>query len=307
MGRPKSIGTLHQEYKGLAGAYHRRLLQLGHAPESSRARYHYLCEFLHWLECQGHLQIETTTPKHITSYIRYISQRPSKNTGNLLAPGTVHDHMFIVRKLFMMLQGEGRIAQNPCDMLHWPCPAGTYGERAVLTQQEVQQLYQVAHTAQERAILSLAYGCGLRAGELARCNVEDVRLQEKILVVPRGKGNKRRVVPMGLKVVQDLSAYYEKERAAGTGERAFMLHSRGGRMQKGTYNRHLKLLVERTGDETIKAKDVTIHTLRHSIATHLLEQGVPVGQVRIFLGHGQLETTQLYTHIDQGQLKGLVQ
>jgi len=64
-----------------------------------------------------------------------------------------------------------------------------------------------------------------------------------------------------------------------------MLHSRGGRMRKGTYNKYLKRIIERTRNQAIKDKQITIHNLRHSIATHLLEQGIPVEQVRLFLGH----------------------
>ena len=86
-----------------------------------------------------------------------------------------------------------------------------------------------------------------------------------------------------------------------------MLHSRGGRMNKWTYNKYLKRIIERTENQAIKDKQITIHNLRHSIATHLLEQGIPVEQVRLFLGHSQLETTQIYTHISRRQLKELVQ
>jgi integrase/recombinase XerD len=84
-----------------------------------------------------------------------------------------------------------------------------------------------------------------------------------------------------------------------------MLHSRGGRMQKGTYNKRLRQLIFRTGNEAIEQKQITIHNLRHSIATHLLEQGIPVEQVREFLGHSQLETTQIYTHINRKHLQNL--
>ncbi|QMU65826.1 MAG: tyrosine-type recombinase/integrase [Flavobacteriaceae bacterium] len=187
-------------------------------------------------------------------------------------------------------------------------------ERTVLDQEEIKQLYKASETAQERAILSLAYGCGLRVGELVNCNIEDIRLREKIIIIPKGKGNKRRVVPLSNGVVKDLADYYYNERESLTKgrdynpkESAFMLHSRGGRMQKGTYNKHLKILVERTENQEIKDKEITIHNLRHSIATHLLEQGIPVEQVRLFLGHSQLETTQIYTHISRKQIENLMQ
>lgn len=78
-------------------------------------------------------------------------------------------------------------------------------------------------------------------------------------------------------------------------------------MQKGTYNKILKKLIERTGVESIKEKNISIHNLRHSIATHLIEQGIPVEQVREFLGHSQLESTEVYTHISKIQLQKLVQ
>ena len=152
-------------------------------------------------------------------------------------------------------------------------------------------------------------------------NIEDIKLRQEILIVPKGKGNKRRVVPMSTGVIKDLENYFFKERDKLTEGRdynktcaersrsnstAFMLHSRGGRMQKGTYNKYLKRIIERTGNEAIKSKNITIHNLRHSIATHLLEQGVKVEQVREFLGHSQLETTEIYTRVGQKQLKKLV-
>jgi integrase/recombinase XerD len=115
-------------------------------------------------------------------------------------------------------------------------------------------------------------------------------------------------------VIKDISNYYYNEREALTEGRdyvknssAFMLHSRGGRMQKDTYNKILKLLIDTTENQELKEKNITIHNLRHSIASHLLEQGIAVEQVRIFLGHQQLETTQIYTHINQNQLNKLIE
>jgi len=218
-----------------------------------------------------------------------------------------------VRDLFVMLQNEGKAKNNPCSTLKFHYPRET-AERTILDQEEIKALYKVAETAQEKAILSMAYGCGLRVGELVSCNIEDIRLREKILIVPKGKGNKRRVVPISSGVVKDLADYYYKEREPLTKgrdynpkESAFMLNSRGGRMRKHTYNKYLKRIIERSENQTIKDKQITIHNLRHSIATHLLEQGIPVEQVRLFLGHSQLETTQIYTHISKRQLKELIQ
>jgi integrase/recombinase XerD len=313
MGRPKNIIVINQEYQKLAESFYRYILRLGYNPKGCKSRYNYLCEFLHWLEQKGLLEITKITAQEISNYYNYISERPSKKDGGILSQKTTHSHMRIIRDLFIMLQKEGKIKINPCSTLKFPYPRSTE-ERTVLDQEEIKQLYKVSETAQEKAILSLAYGCGLRVGELTNCNIEDIRLREKILIVPKGKGNKRRVVPISSGVVKDLADYYYKEREALTKgrdykptESAFMLHSRGGRMRKGTYNKYLKRIIERTQNQAIKDKQITIHNLRHSIATHLLEQGIPVEQVRLFLGHSQLETTQIYTHISRKQIEKLMQ
>ena len=114
-------------------------------------------------------------------------------------------------------------------------------------------------------------------------------------------------------MVKDLADYYYEERenlkmgkAYRPGLKAFMLHSGGGRMQSWTYNKYLKKMIERTESYSMKIKKITIHSLRHSIASHLIQQGVEVEQVRLFLGHSQLETTQIYTHINQEQLSKLM-
>ncbi len=312
MGRPKNIIVINEDYRNLAESFYKYLLRLGYNPKTSKSRYNYLCEFLNWLEQKGLLNIAKITALEITNYYGYISERPSKKDGGILSQKTTHSHMRIIRDLFIMLQNEGKVKINPCSTLKFPYPKARE-ERTVLDQEEIQQLYKASETTQERAILSLAYGCGLRVGELVNCNIEDIRLREKIIIIPKGKGNKRRVVPLSNGVVKDLADYYYNEREALTKGRdfnpkgsAFMLHSRGGRMRKHTYNKYLKIIIERTQNQDIKDKQITIHNLRHSIATHLLEQGIPVEQVRLFLGHSQLETTQIYTHISRKQLDNLM-
>ncbi|HRG19202.1 MAG TPA: tyrosine-type recombinase/integrase [Flavobacterium lutivivi] len=316
MGRPSNIVVVNETYKKLAQSFYQYQKRLGYVPNSYKARFNYLNEFLHWLECKGNTDITSVTAQEINQYYNHISSRPSKKDGGALSQKTTHSHLRIVRDLFEMLLQNEQIKINPTSTLKFPYPKEN-NTRNVLTQEEIKQLYEVTETAQERAILSLAYGCGLRVAELVSCNIEDIKLKEKIIIIPKGKGNKRRVVPLSNGVIKDLSNYYYNEREALTkgrdyklntsNQNAFMLHSRGGRMKKDTYNKHLKILIEKTENEAIQEKEITIHCLRHSIATHLLEQGIPVEQVRIFLGHSQLETTQLYTHINQNQLRNLIE
>ncbi len=313
MGRPSNIVVLNEDFKKLAESFYQYQKRLGYTSQSNKARFNYLNEFLHWLEVKGNLTITSITAGEISQYYNYISERPSKKDGGILSQKTTHSHMRILRDLFEMLLQNQQIKINPCSTLKFPYPK-TSDERNTVSQDEIKQLYEVTRTAQEKAILSLAYGCGLRVAELVSCNIEDIKLREKIIIIPKGKGNKRRIVPLSNGVVKDLSNYYYNEREALTAGRdynpkqtAFMLHSRGGRMQKDTYNKHLKALIEKTKNEALQEKQITIHNLRHSIATHLLEQGIPVEQVRMFLGHSQLETTQIYTHINKHQIEKLMQ
>ncbi|MBO4234764.1 tyrosine-type recombinase/integrase [Riemerella anatipestifer] len=304
MGRPSDIIVVNEDYRKLAECFYQYQKRLGYNPKSNKSRLNYLNEFLHWLECQGLLEIKQIQACQIQEYYQYISSRPSKKDGGALSQKTTHSHMRIIRDLFEMLLQNQEIEINPTSTLKFQYPK-TSQERNVATQEEIKQLYEATETAQERAILSLAYGCGLRVSELVNCNIEDIKLREKIIIIPQGKGNKRRVVPMSNGVVKDLSNYYYNERI-NQSSNAFMLNKKGNRMQKWTYNKHLKTLIERTQNEALKEKQITIHNLRHSIATHLLEQGIPVEQVRIFLGHSQLETTQIYTHISADQLRSVV-
>jgi len=114
---------------------------------------------------------------------------------------------------------------------------------------------------------------------------------------------------MSKTVMKDVSNYFYKERLQQESKdpKAFIIHSKARRMQKGTYNKILRKLIDRTENENIKMKQISIHNLRHSIATHLIEQGVPLERVREFLGHSQLETTEIYTHISQLQLQKLIE
>jgi integrase/recombinase XerD len=143
-------------------------------------------------------------------------------------------------------------------------------------------------------------------------NVEEIRINDLLLVVRNGKGNKRRVIPVNSRIMQDLQQYMEMERVCylkGADQKAFLLNTTGERIRKWTLNKILKELLSRAFPSWDEARisRITLHSLRHSIATHLLEKGIPVEQVRMFLGHSQLETTEIYTHINSGQLKKLIQ
>ena len=299
-----------KEFKQLSESFKTELLALGHSKKGAESKYRFIVEFLHQMELKGRTQISKISTKEIEQYYQYLQNRPNKTTGGILSEKSIYQHITAIGKLFEMLLERGEIKVNP-NTLKLPYP-NQKTERIILSQKEIKQLYAATKSFRERAILSLAYGCGLRAMELELLNTQDIKTKQGILIVQKGKGNKRRVVPISEGVKKDLENYYFKEREELAkarnyiqGEKAFMLNLIGSRMRKWTYNYTLVQILERSTINKEKAKKIQIHNLRHSIATHLLEQGVKLEQVRKFLGHSQLETTEIYTRINQKQIKSL--
>ncbi|MCP4521659.1 MAG: tyrosine-type recombinase/integrase, partial [Cytophagales bacterium] len=153
------------------------------------------------------------------------------------------------------------------------------------------ELYEVA-TLSEKALLSVYYGCGLRRTEGANLEIRDLKFRSGMLYVRNGKGGRRRGVPMSRQVKEDLLNYIEKERKGNVSELRLFVHQGKG-ITAGSCSRRFKKLLAKTTIE----KEVSLHHLRHSIATHLLERGLSVDYVKEFLGHKSLETTQIYTRV----------
>jgi integrase/recombinase XerD len=202
----------------------------------------------------------------------------------------------------------GKLKTNPASHLKFSYPDEEV-ERKIITQEEIQQLYGATQTEQEKAILHIAYGCGLRVQEISQLNKEDVRLTENLVIVQKGKNSKRRLVPINEKVSQELNFFLSSEEVLKENGKAVFTHSKGGRMQQWTLNKLLKKLVLRTdfGKElsSEELNKIGIHSLRHSIATHLLQNGMKLEQVQQFLGHSHIESTEVYTHISQDQINEL--
>lgn len=293
------------------------MLTLGYVQETCRGRQLILNEYLAWLEQRGEERVTEISAAEIKNYHDYLQHRKNYQNGGILSAKSIHGHMKVIEQVYTWLLKKGQIQSHPMSKIKIAYPRQK-NERVVLSQAEIELLYNTCDSHWERAILSLAYGCGLRAGEMEDLDISDLRLRENELVVRRGKGNKRRIIPLSRGVRSDLVNYYQKERhklrklcvnqgEKRRSEKAFMLNQRGTRMREFTYNKYLKRIIDRTSNQTIKDKEISLHNLRHSIATHLIERGMAIEQVRQFLGHSQLETTQVYTHISSHQLKDLIQ
>lgn len=254
-----------------------------------------VAEFLEFTKNPIH-QIQS---KDITNYHRYLQERPNRRRAGGLSESFIHHHIYSLKLFFAWQIETGKLAENPISSLEFPSPRSK--AREVLTAEEIKALYEATETLKEKAVLSLFYGCGLRRTEGEKLDLKGIHFRSNLLYVREGKGSKRRAVPLSEKVKQDLKSYALKERNPKGNEMAFITNKIGKRTSGNSYNNILKSILERTENK----KEITLHSLRHSIATHLLENGLSVEYIRDFLGHKHLESTQIYTRIKNKQLWNL--
>jgi integrase/recombinase XerD len=221
-----------------------------------------------------------------------------------LSPASIRRNISAVRTYFRFLLSDGHVVRDPSERLETPRRWRTLPE--VLTVAEVESLL-AAPTMDEpmyfrdRAMLELAYGAGLRVSEWITLGVRDALLGEGLLRV-FGKGSKERLVPIGRTAISSVAIYTRELRPKlerGQGKGVLFLNARGEPLTRMGAWKILRRYVERAGI----TKHVTPHTLRHSFATHLLEGGADLRAVQEMLGHADISTTQIYTHVDREYLR----
>ncbi len=239
------------------------------------------------------------TPAHLRDFVYHL-----KDVG--LAPSSIRRTIAGLRTWFGFLVAEGVIPGDPSDRLELPKRWQTLPE--VLSADEVTKLLAApsqddAMYYRDRAMLELAYGAGLRVSEWTSVTVRDVHLDESLVRV-RGKGGKERLVPFGRSAAAAIAIYLRELRPRlerGGGKGRLFLNARGEPLSRMGAWTILRKYVRRSGLE----KTVTPHTLRHSFATHLLEGGADLRAVQEMLGHADVSTTQVYTHVDREYLRSV--
>jgi len=309
MGRIRKIYLSNRDYLAYLLDYREYIATLGYAQSTHLSRVFAAMEFLQWLIDNELENIQDVKPAHIKEYYKSLINRPSSRTDGVICSGYIQSHIRSIRLFFTLLQEKMIIIKNPMSVLVFKIPKEKARPKPVLSISEVLELYRHTETLQERAFLSLCYGCGLRSMELTAINLEDLRLAENYIVIPHGKGNRKRFVPINQRIRNDIEQYILHERSMylkNENQKYLFINILGERIRRYTFVRMLKKMIERTGNKEITKKGICPHHLRHSIATHLLEQGVGLEQVRNFLGHSKLESTEIYTRVSQKQLKELL-
>jgi integrase/recombinase XerD len=237
--------------------------------------------------------------------IAVLSEYPAWLREQGLAPSSVARHLASLKVFFRYLQLEGVLKDNLAELLG----AQKLWQRVpeVLSREQAGRLvagpgHDDQNPLRDKALLELMYATGCRASEISAMQLADVRLAEGFCVA-RGKGDKHRVVPLGGAAARAIEEYLAHERpalAARGGSPQWLILSRTGKRLR---REAIWEAVKKYGLRTGAPGELHPHTLRHSFATHLLAGGVDLRQVQEMLGHANISTTQIYTHVDKTRLK----
>ena len=273
------------------------VLEQGAAARTTDAYTRDVARFIAYARAKGIREPLGASPRLLRDFVYHL-----KDIG--LAPASIRRNVSAVRTYFRFLIADGHLVSDPSERLDTPRRWLTLPD--VLTPAEVQRLLDAVTLDEplafrDRAMLELAYGAGLRVSEWISLGVRDVLFEDGLVRV-FGKGSKERLVPIGRRAIGAVAVFVRElrprlERGAGKG--VLFLNARGTPMTRMGAWKMLRKYAMKASIE----KHVSPHTLRHSFATHLLEGGADLRAVQEMLGHADISTTQIYTHVDREYLR----
>jgi site-specific recombinase XerD len=169
----------------------------------------------------------------------------------------------------------------------------------VLTQEEVKKLFESVKTKKSKLILQVLYSTGMRVSEILNLKIKNIDFQNSKAIVKSGKGNKDRNIFFSKDLLEKLKKYIEKREKKGIKSEYLFCNKNGNSLTARNIQKIIKKAAQFAGIQ----KKVTPHTLRHSFATHLLEQGIDIRKIQVLLGHSRIDTTQIYTHVSTKELE----
>lgn len=309
----KKLSLQSTSYNYLENAFKEWLDILGYVPATVNNLPNAVREFLYFLEQNNVSQINQINQQNLKEYYNYIISRSNQKQGGALSTNYINHHFWALDKFFEFLHHKG--TQNLPEINLKRLKIQTL-QREILTQEEIKELYvlvenqeattqkQEALNYQDQVLLTIYYGCGLRRTEGININTDDINFDTRVLHVKKGKNNKQRLIPFNTtasKILQDWVFEYRTILIYDKTEPKLFINRLGKPLSAGTLSNRLKRLVSQSENILLNQKNITLHSLRHSIATHLLANGMDIQKVQRFLGHSSLETTQIYTHLIEEQ------
>jgi integrase/recombinase XerD len=260
-------------------------------------------DFFEWLQTKNINAVNLIAQKHITTYFDYLQVRKNKRRSGALSISHLNHNFMAIDKLLEFLYQMGiNTAPTPTNYRIKPDKEQRIKNIQPLTKEEIKTLQANINNAysqlpfkqreakqeQLKLIFALYYGCGLRRSEAYKLTVNDIDFEKKTIFIKQGKNYKDRIIPMNTGVCKALEHYIYNYRNLQK-----VKHKRLFLSTTGTLNNNLQALQKLTDID----KKLTLHILRHSIATHLLQAGMSIESIALFLGHSSLESTQIYTHL----------
>jgi integrase/recombinase XerD len=304
------------QFKKLEIDFLKWLKTLNYSEETIKTRKRNIREFLLYLERCSITGIENINDRQVKNFTNYLKSRRNRRYGAGLMNASINVCIGSVNKFFEYLQQTGNPAPDNLKYME-----ENYKPKNILTQQEISQLYETTYQQhyfarmetqirqeaicqRDRAMLSIYYGCGLRKSEGTSLLTGDILTERKLIHVRKGKGNKERNVPLTDNNLKYITEYLQAGRnlllsgnESETETDTFFINQYGESCSDQALSLRLRRIVKNSGNSVLRSKKPTLHTLRHSIATHLLQQGMEIELIQKFLGHSSLESTQIYTHI----------
>jgi integrase/recombinase XerD len=265
-----------------------------------------LCLFADWLETQGGASLPAATEAHISGYFAWRfsqRQRGKKHGIKSSTQARLHSSM---KRFYQFLLRAGRIGSDPTLKLEAPKKPQRFPK--TLSETDVEALLAQADVGtplglRDRAMIEVLYASGLRVSELVRLKLAEVSVDMGVVRI-FGKGSKERLVPLGEEALAWLARYQGEARLRflkGKSSDYVFVTGRGGPMTRQAFWH----LIKRRAGQAIPGKALSPHTLRHAFATHLLNHGADLRVVQMLLGHADISTTQIYTHVARERLKAL--
>jgi len=266
-------------------------------------------EFLWWLEQRSIKELSGVNQMVVDEYYEWLKTRKNHRLGGGLSNSSINKHRQALLLFFSYLR-QAKHADLQVINLRSELPEDS--KIQVLTREEIKELYQQTYghdegrraailSSRDRAMLAIFYGCGLRRNEGVHLDLTDVDYHRRLLRVRKGKNYKERFVPVhpsNLKHIENYVYDWRIKQNTATGETALLISMKGKRVNGQSLLLRLKTLQQRSNG-LLRSKRIGLHTLRHSIATHLLAQGMELEKIARFLGHSSLESTQIYTHLTE--------
>ena len=302
----KKLNLNSTNYNALLISFKEWLDILGYAEPTVYNLPNHLREFFYWLEYHGHSDINRITTQDVTNYYKVLKERSNQRIDGALSKSYLNKHQQALKKFREYLVQHN--AKTPL-RVHLKSESQPTEERInILSQSEIKELFAACNYSNKRkcirirdkALLTIFYSCGLRRNEAVYLDIKDVLFDKERIYVRKGKNYKERFVPINKYNLSILEEYIYDGRPdfnIKDNTEALLLNQQGTRLQGMSFANRLQAIVAATENKIIIEKHITPHTLRHSIATHLLQKEVPLESIKHFLGHSSLESTQIYTHL----------